>query len=106
MNILWHGNRSLRFPYEGHSESWRRGFELDVTHGNQDKRVQIHHGEEMYNEAIKHGNESNVHSWFQDSVYRYDVGEGLESDEHVSLMLTHTDEYESRIVEFFRDSLM
>ena len=24
----------------------------------------------------------------------------LESDEHVSLMLTHTDEYESRIVEF------
>ena len=77
-----------------------------VAHGNQDKRVQIHHGEEMYNEAIKHGNESNVHSWFQDSVYRYDVGEGLESDEHVSLMLTHTDEYESRIVEFFRDSLM
>ena len=35
-----------------------------------------------------------------------DVGRGMESDEHQTLMLTQTSEYETRIVEFFSNSLM
>ena len=39
-------------------------------------------------------------------MIRYDVGRGMESDEHQTLMLTQTNKYETRIVEFFSDSLM
>ena len=77
-----------------------------VVHGNQDKRVQLHHGEEMCEVAMANGLEGNVECWFEDSVYRYDVGKGMDSDEHVSLMLTHTGEYETRLVGFFTESLM
>ena len=77
-----------------------------ITHGNQDKRVRQHHGEKMCNEALENGIADNVECWFQDSVIRYDVGEGMASDEHVTLMLTTTLEYESRLVGFFSESLM
>jgi hypothetical protein len=77
-----------------------------VVHGNQDKRVRVHHGEKMCDEALENGNEDKITCWFKDSVIRYDVGEGMESDEHQTLMLTDTDEYDTRIVGFFTDSLM
>ena len=77
-----------------------------VAHGNQDKRVRPHHGEKMCNEALQNGNEDNIECWFKDSVIRYDVGDGMESDEHVTLMLTDTLEYESKIINIFTNSLM
>ena len=55
---------------------------------------------------MEKGLEGNVECWFEDSVIRYDVGDGMQSDEHVTLMLTDTDEYETRLVGFFTDSLM
>ena len=60
----------------------------------------------MCDEATLEGISENVDCWFEDSVIRYDVGEGMESDEHVTLMLTHTDEYETRLIDFFTNSLM
>ena len=55
---------------------------------------------------MENGIEDNVDCWFEDSIMRYDVGDGMQSDEHVTLMLTHTDEYETRLIGFFTDSLM
>ncbi len=77
-----------------------------VIHGNQDNRVRIHHGIEMCDEAMKEGLEGNVECWFKDSVIRYDIGEGMQSDEHVSMMYTDTEEYDARMVGFFTQSLM
>jgi dipeptidyl aminopeptidase/acylaminoacyl peptidase len=91
-------------PLEAASEIGDR--HMYVVHGNQDKRVRLHHGEEMCEVAMEKGIEGNVECWFKDSVIRYDVGDGMESDEHVTLMLTDTDEYETRLVGFFTDSLM
>lgn len=92
------------YPLEAASEIGDR--HMYVVHGNQDKRVRLHHGEEMCEIALENGQEGNVECWFEDSVIRYDVGEGMTSDEHVSLMLTHTDDYETRLVDFFTRSLM
>lgn len=92
------------YPLEAASEIGDR--HMYVVHGNQDKRVRLHHGEEMCEVAMKNGLEGNVECWFKDSVIRYDVGDGMQSDEHVTLMLTHTDEYETRLIGFFTDSLM
>ena len=92
------------YPLDAASEIGER--HMYVVHGNQDKRVQLHHGEEMCEVAMANGLEGNVECWFEDSVYRYDVGKGMDSDEHVSLMLTHTGEYETRLVGFFTESLM
>jgi dipeptidyl aminopeptidase/acylaminoacyl peptidase len=92
------------YPLEAASEIGDR--HMYVVHGNQDKRVQLHHGKEMCDEAMENGIEDNVDCWFEDSVMRYDVGDGMQSDEHVTLMLTHTDEYETRLIGFFTDSLM
>ena len=77
-----------------------------VVHGNQDKRVRVHHGEKMCDEALEHGDEDKVECWFKDSVVRFDVGRGMESDEHHTMMFTDTDEYETRLVGFFTKSLM
>ncbi|MDP6870529.1 MAG: alpha/beta fold hydrolase [Candidatus Poseidoniaceae archaeon] len=76
-----------------------------ISHGNQDKRVQVHHGQEMCNEALEYGNPGHVECWFEDSVLSYDVGKGFENDEHATLMLSHTNEYEQRLVDFFNTSL-
>ena len=92
------------YPLEAASEIGDR--HMYVVHGNQDKRVRLHHGEEMCEIALENGQEGNVECWFEDSVIRYDVGEGMTSDEHVSLMLTHTDDYETRLVDFFTRSLI
>ena len=92
------------YPLEAASEIGDR--HMYVVHGNQDKRVRLHHGEEMCEIALENGQEGNVECWFEDSVIRYDVGKGMDSDEHVSLMLTHTDDYETRLVDFFTRSLM
>ena len=92
------------YPLEAASEIGDR--HMYVVHGNQDKRVRLHHGEEMCEVAMENGNEENIECWFEDSVIRYDVGEGMDSDGHVTLMLTHTDEYKTRLVGFFTDSLM
>ena len=92
------------YPLEAASEIGDR--HMYVIHGNQDKRVRLHHGEEMCEVAMEKGLEGNVECWFEDSVIRYDVGDGMQSDEHVTLMLTDTDEYETRLVGFFTDSLM
>jgi len=92
------------YPLEAASEIGDR--HMYVVHGNQDKRVRLHHGEEMCEIALENGKEGNVECWFEDSVIRYDVGKGMDSDEHVSLMLTHTEDYENRLVEFFTRSLM
>ena len=92
------------FPLEAATEIDDR--HMYVVHGNQDKRVRLHHGEQMCDEATLEGISENVDCWFEDSVIRYDVGEGMESDEHVTLMLTHTDEYETRLIDFFTNSLM
>ena len=92
------------YPLEAASEIGDR--HMYVVHGNQDKRVRLHHGEEMCEIALENGLEGNVECWFEDSVIRYDVGKGMDSDEHVSLMLTHTDDYETRLVDFFTRSLI
>ncbi|MBT3656963.1 MAG: alpha/beta fold hydrolase [Euryarchaeota archaeon] len=92
------------YPLEAASEIGDR--HMYVVHGNQDKRVRLHHGEEMCEIALENGQEGNVECWFEDSVIRYDVGKGMDSDEHVSLMLTHTDDYETRLVDFFTRSLI
>jgi dipeptidyl aminopeptidase/acylaminoacyl peptidase len=92
------------YPLEAASEIGDR--HMYVVHGNQDKRVRLHHGEEMCEIALENGKEGNVECWFEDSVIRYDVGKGMDSDEHVSLMLTHTEDYDNRLVEFFTRSLM
>mgnify|MGYP001186495866 FL=1 len=92
------------YPLEAASEIGDR--HMYVVHGNQDKRVRLHHGEEMCDLAMENGEEENIECWFEDSVIRFDVGEGMDSDEHVTLMLTHTDEYENRLVGFFTESLM
>lgn len=92
------------YPVEAASEIGDR--HMYVVHGNQDKRVRLHHGEEMCEIALENGKEGNVDCWFEDSVIRYDVGKGMDSDEHVSLMLTHTEDYDNRLVEFFTRSLM
>ena len=92
------------YPLDAASEIGDR--HMYVAHGNQDKRVRLHHGEEMCEVALDHGLEENIDCWFEDSVIRFDVGEGMDSDEHVTLVLTHTDEYEMRLVEFFTESLM
>ena len=92
------------YPLEAASEIGDRY--MYVIHGNQDRRVLLHHGTEMCDEATENGIEDNVDCWFEDSVMRYDVGDGMQSDEHVTLMLTHTDEYETRLIGFFTDSLM
>ena len=77
-----------------------------VVHGNQDERVRVHHGEKMCNEALKHGDEDKIECWIIDSLIRFDVGRGIESDGHHTMMFTHTDEYETRLVGFFTESLM
>ena len=98
MNLVEH------YPLNAATEIGDR--HMYVVHGNQDERVRVHHGEEMCDEALKHGDENKVDCWFKDSVIRFDVGRDMESDEHVTLMLTDTDEYETRLVGFFTDSLM
>ena len=98
MNLVEH------YPLDAATEIGDR--HMYVVHGNQDKRVRVHHGEEMCDEALKHGDENKVDCWFKDSVIRFDVGRDMESDEHNTLMLTDTDEYETRLVGFFTDSLM
>ena len=92
------------YPLDAASEIGDR--HMYVVHGNQDKRVRPHHGSQMCDLAMEEGIEGNVACWFEDSVIRYDVGDGMQSDEHVTLMLTDTDEYETRLVGFFTDSLM
>ena len=46
-------------------------------------RVRVHHGEKMCDEALEHGDEDKVECWFKDSVVRFDVGRGMESDEDI-----------------------
>lgn len=102
--IIANQNLIEYYPLDAGTEIGDR--HMYVAHGNQDKRVRPHHGEKMCNEALQNGNEDNIECWFKDSVIRYDVGDGMESDEHVTLMLTDTLEYESNIVNFFTTSLM
>ena len=102
--IIANQNLIEYYPLDAGTEIGDR--HMYVAHGNQDKRVRPHHGEKMCNEALQNGNEDNIECWFKDSVIRYDVGDGMESDEHVTLMLTDTLEYESNIVNFFTNSLM
>ena len=92
------------FPLDAATEIGDR--HMYIVHGNQDKRVRLHHGEKMCDEALENGNPDNIGCWFKDSRITFDVGEGIESDEHVTLMLTDTDEYHQRLVEFFTNSLM
>ena len=77
-----------------------------VVHGNQDKRVMVHHGKEMCDVALQNGDDDKIDCWFEDSVIRFDVGRDLEVDEHHVMMLTHTSEYEQRLVDFFTKSLI
>ncbi len=102
--IIANQNLIEYYPLDAGTEIGDR--HMYVVHGNQDKRVRLHHGEKMCNEALQYGDEDNIECWFKDSVIRYDVGDGMESDEHVTLMLTDTLEYESNIVNFFTTSLM
>ena len=102
--IIANQNLIEHFPIDAATEIGDR--HMYVVHGNQDKRVRVHHGEKMCDEALEHGDASKIGCWFDDSVIRYDVGRGMESDEHQTLMLTQTSEYETRIVEFFSNSLM
>ena len=102
--IIANQNLIEYYPLDAGTEIGDR--HMYVAHGNQDKRVRPHHGEKMCNEALQNGNVENIECWFKDSVIRYDVGDGMESDEHVTLMLTDTLEYESNIINFFTNSLM
>ncbi len=77
-----------------------------VIHGNQDPRVKVHHGQSMCDEAMEHGIEGNVECWIEDSQIVFDVIGENQTDEHVTLMLTDTDEYEQRLIGFFTDTLM
>ena len=78
-----------------------------VVHGESDIRVRAHHGQAMCDLAKEKGANSgeNVDCWIEDSRIRYDFGDELQSDEHVSLMLTDTTEYEEKLIEFFSNSL-
>ena len=102
--IIANQNLIEHYPIDAATEIGDR--HMYVVHGNQDKRVRIHHGEKMCEEALDKGDPSKVGCWFDDSVIRYDVGNGMESDEHQTLMLTQTSKYETKLVEFFTDSLM
>lgn len=77
-----------------------------VVHGESDVRVRVHHGQSMCDIATEEGTNSgeNVECWIQDSRIRYDFGDELKSDEHVSLMLTNTLEYEEKLIDFFTNS--
>jgi len=77
-----------------------------VVHGNQDPRVKVHHGKSMCEEATTHGLEGNVECWFADSQIVYDVVGENQTDEHATMMLTHTDMYEERLIEFFSETLV
>ncbi len=74
-----------------------------VVHGESDSRVRVHHGQSMCNLAKEHGVNSgeNVECWIEDSGIKYDFGDELKSDEHVTLMITDTLEYENRLIGFF-----
>jgi len=72
-----------------------------VTHGNQDARIGVHHGQLMYDSA----NGENVEYWFVDSEFEFlDNGEPA-IENHVSVMLTHMEEYEAKLVAFFQGAL-
>tara|TARA_B100001115_G_scaffold130574_1_gene98436 strand:- start:1058 stop:2107 length:1050 start_codon:yes stop_codon:yes gene_type:complete len=101
--VIANQNLIQYYPLEAGTEIGER--HMYIVHGNQDKRVRLHHSEKMLDEAMEHGNESKIDYWFEDSVMRYDIGEGVESDEHITLMLTHTSEYERRLIDFFTKSL-
>lgn len=75
-----------------------------VVHGTFDGRVKVHHGQSMCDEALEHGVEGNVECWIKDSRIIYNVEGENETDEHVTLMLTDTDEYEQRLIAFFDKS--
>jgi dipeptidyl aminopeptidase/acylaminoacyl peptidase len=77
-----------------------------VVHGNQDGRVKVHHGQSMCDEAMEHGIEGNVECWIEDSQIVFDVIGENQTDEHVTLMLTDTNEYEEKLVSFFTETLV
>ena len=77
-----------------------------VVHGNQDGRVKVHHGQSMCDEAMENGIEGNVECWIEDSQIVFDVIGENQTDEHVTLMLTDTDEYEERLIGFFTETLV
>ena len=60
----------------------------------------------MCDEAMEHGIEGNVECCIEDSQIIFDVIGENQTDEHVTLMLTDTDEYEQRLIGFFTDTLM
>jgi len=77
-----------------------------VVHGNQDPRVKVHHGISMCEEAQTHGLDGHVECWFSDSQIVFDVIGENQTDEHATMMLTHTDLYEERLIDFFSETLV
>ena len=73
-----------------------------VVHGEFDVRVRVHHGQTMCDTAMENGD--NVECWIEESRIVYDFGDEQKTDEHVSLMLTDTAEYENRLIGFFTSS--
>jgi len=72
-----------------------------LVHGNQDPRIGVHHSQLMFDNA----NGENIDYWFEDSEFHFiDDGEP-EIESHVSLMLTHMEEYEIKLVAFFQSAL-
>jgi fermentation-respiration switch protein FrsA (DUF1100 family) len=67
------------------------GRPLSITHGTADTRLSVEYGHRL--EAAARAAGAPVESWYIDGA------------EHVEAMLTHTDEYEQRLVGFFETTL-
>ena len=83
------------------------GKSIYVVHGAQDSRIQVHHGEEFCNALNQSSGAENTGCWIEDSSITFPRGGDGEDFNlnHITLMLTHTDEYEQRMVGFFEASL-
>lgn len=73
---------------------------MTVVHGMNDARIRLHHGESMCDAATEAATDpTNVVCWFEPSITTFDsVDHGRVDEAHVTLMLTHTETYESHLL--------
>lgn len=73
---------------------------MTVVHGLDDQRIRIHHGQAMCDEATANAADpSQVNCWFAESTTTFtSVNDGQVDESHVTLMLTHTSEYEATLL--------
>ncbi len=73
---------------------------MTVVHGINDQRIRIHHGEAMCDEARANAVDGEqVSCWFEESTTSFmSANDGQVDESHVTLMLTHTDVYETMLL--------